>query len=341
MPFDDDTKRFARIWTFADQFASGEEALRADFDTALEDIKDGLNDAVIYLEGAIDAIAAENFYLGAKEDFPVENNEGGDLVDGNLILLDGLFYLWTADTWASVGGNHGLTETGLALLAAASESNARGILGLGSTAMLDFDPTGIDGNLTFLDGVQANFGTGSDLIVKHSGTSGFISNGTGTLFVDSTTVTFRDPADALSTSFGIASDTVAGTVLATEAEAEAGTADDKLMTPLAVRQAIDDRLNISGAAAAGATRSWVSINGASGAIRGSLNVASVVREAVGTYLITFTVGPGNNNYCVTTAKLNAGTVEVQSLGIGGVRVISRNAAGALEDTANVFVSCFW
>jgi hypothetical protein len=237
MPFDDDTQTFTRIWTFANQFAAGEEADRADFDVALDDLADGLTDAVEYLLGEIAGISEENLYLGEYDEFPETQDGGAPLVDGNLILLDGLFYLWIDSAWASVGGNHGATETGLALFTAASIEAVREMLGLGSTALLSFNPSQIDGNMTFLDNVQAGFGTDADLTIKHNGTSGFIANGTGTLFIDSTSVAVRDPDDSLSTSFGISADEVSGSVLASTLEAEAGVANNKLMTPLSTRAA--------------------------------------------------------------------------------------------------------
>jgi hypothetical protein len=54
MPFDDDTKRFSRVWAFADQFDAGEEAMRANFDVALADLATGLNDSIAYLEDLVD-----------------------------------------------------------------------------------------------------------------------------------------------------------------------------------------------------------------------------------------------------------------------------------------------
>lgn len=54
MPFNSETKTFSRVWRFVDQFRAGDDANRADFDTALGDIADGLQQAIDYLEEKID-----------------------------------------------------------------------------------------------------------------------------------------------------------------------------------------------------------------------------------------------------------------------------------------------
>ena len=58
--------------------------------------------------------------------------------------------------------------------------------GIDSTSFLRSDAADIktSGNLTFNDSISANFGTSSDLQVYHNGNASYISNYTGTLFID-------------------------------------------------------------------------------------------------------------------------------------------------------------
>ncbi|MGM7313898.1 hypothetical protein ACOI3P_30075, partial [Acinetobacter baumannii] len=57
--------------------------------------------------------------------------------------------------------------------------------------------------------------------------------------------------------------------------------------------------NASGGAPMFACRAWVNFNGATGEIRGSGNIASVVAEAGGVYAITFTTPMSDANYTIS------------------------------------------
>lgn len=83
-------------------------------------------------------------------------------------------------------------------------------------------------------------------------------------------------------------------VIASQAEAEAGTNTTKLMTPQRTKQA----MRASGNAPMFACRAWVTFNGATGAILASGNVASVTRHGTGDYTITFTTAMPDANYAV-------------------------------------------
>lgn len=83
---------------------------------------------------------------------------------------------------------------------------------------------------------------------------------------------------------------------ASQAEAEAGTDNTKLMTPLRADQAILAQLNVTGSAPTFACRAWVNFSGSNGAISASGNVTSVTKNSTGTYTINFTTAMPDANY---------------------------------------------
>jgi hypothetical protein len=94
-------------------------------------------------------------------------------------------------------------------------------------------------------------------------------------------------------------------ILASQAEAAAGTDANKLMTPLTVAQGIGlansapvkAALNASGSAPIYACRAWVNFKGTGTvAIRGSGNVTSITDNAEGTYTVNFTTAMQDANY---------------------------------------------
>lgn len=88
--------------------------------------------------------------------------------------------------------------------------------------------------------------------------------------------------------------------LATQAEAEAGTDDTVVMTPLKTAQAIPAKLNASGSAPVYACRAWVNFNGTGTvAIRASGNVSSITDNGTGDYTVNFATAMPDANYAVT------------------------------------------
>jgi len=87
--------------------------------------------------------------------------------------------------------------------------------------------------------------------------------------------------------------------LASQAEAEAGTDNTKVMTPLRLRNA----LNATGSAPVYACRAWVNFNGTGTvAIRASGNVTSITDNGTGDFTVNFTTAMPDADYAV------AGTV---------------------------------
>jgi hypothetical protein len=96
--------------------------------------------------------------------------------------------------------------------------------------------------------------------------------------------------------------------LASQAQAEAGTDNTTVMTPLRTAQAIVSNFNASGSAPLYACRAWVNFNGLSGAvIRASGNVASVSRTSTGNYVVTFTTAMQDANYVVVANAVTSAT----------------------------------
>jgi hypothetical protein len=91
---------------------------------------------------------------------------------------------------------------------------------------------------------------------------------------------------------------VSGDSLATQAEAEAGTNNDQLMTPLRTEQAITALSTI---------RAWVNFNGTGTvAIRASFNVSSITDSGVGDYTVNFTTALTDADYAVVGTCSDSG-----------------------------------
>lgn len=90
----------------------------------------------------------------------------------------------------------------------------------------------------------------------------------------------------------------------TQSEAEEGTNNTSAITPLRLRQAVLSFFNVSGSAPVYSCRSWGAFNGNSGSVArlGGGNFASVSRERVGEYVITFAVPMSDSNYAIVPAS---------------------------------------
>lgn len=90
--------------------------------------------------------------------------------------------------------------------------------------------------------------------------------------------------------------------LSSQAQAEAGTDNTTLMTPLRLRNA----LNATGTAPTYACRAWVNFNGTGTvAIRASGNVTSITDNGVGNFRVNFTTSMPDADYCAVVTQGSA------------------------------------
>ena len=122
---------------------------------------------------------------------------------------------------------------------------------------------------------------------------------------------------------------------ASQAEAEAGTNNTKLMTPLRTKQA-------------SAVKAWVNFNGLTMTINGSLNVSSLTDLGAGYYRINFTTNMSSTNYATVisvagidvnrTGSIKSGSNTGPALDktVTGFRVITGvGSGGAMQDCEDV------
>lgn len=138
------------------------------------------------------------------------------------------------------------------------------------------------------------------------------------------------------------------TLLASGAEAVAGTDASKLLTPSTLRSG----LNSSGAAPVFAARAWVNFDASSGTpvIRGSGNVSGVTRNGPGDYTITFSSPMPDANYTITATTSResynlavAYLANTQTFSTTAVQVFTVGVSGTNNtpmDPSRVMVSIF-
>jgi hypothetical protein len=195
---------------------------------------------------------------------------------------------------------------------------------------------------TALDVVgQASFGDGTALLPSITNTG---DTNTGIFFPAADTIAFSEGgAEAMridnagNVGIGTTSPTntltvngtVGGTIIATQAEAEAGTSSTKLMTPQRVKQAIDALATVN-----------ATIN-ANGTIARADGIASVSRTAAGSYTHTFTTARADANYALVgspkTATAVPRTMTFNNVTTSGFSVLIRDGSNVGTDTDHSIV----
>jgi hypothetical protein len=214
-----------------------------------------------------------------------------------------------------------------------------------TTAELNFVDGVTSAIQTQLDGKQALDATLTALSGLDTIAGGVFQTGTDTF----TKRTLAGTANQITVTNG---DGVAGAptiaaVVASQAEAEAGTDSTKLMTPLRLRNA----LNATGSAPVYACRAWVNFNGAGTvAIRASGNVSSITDNGTGRYTVNFTTALEDTNYATTGCARRDGTVfedilvcidnTTQVYSTTQVRVIMQDGEGSAIDGSIVCIAVF-
>jgi hypothetical protein len=130
--------------------------------------------------------------------------------------------------------------------------------------------------------------------------------------------------------------------IASQAEAEAGTDNAHVMTPLRVRNA----LNATGSAPTYACRAWVNFNGTGTvAIRASGNVSSITDNGTGSYAVNFTTAMPDANLSVqaTSTVGFGGTAQIarcDGISTTGCNLATVTTGATGGDSAAVFVAIF-
>ena len=154
-----------------------------------------------------------------------------------------------------------------------------------------------------------------------------------------------DTARDVTGQVSVATETTAGKAkIATTAIAQAGTNNTDIITAKKLR----DALNATGTAPVYACRAWLNMNGQGGVtIRESANIASVVREQAGVYLVKTSVAMPTVNFAVlvggsfSSAVINSGTngnINVVNVSENSFRVFYSD--GGWNDLYNLTLGVF-
>ena len=304
-------------------------------------------------QDAADAVGLDQFSVTATA---AELNilDGATLSTAELNILDGV-----TSTAAELNILDGVTSTAaeLNILDGATLSTAElnildgATLSTAELNILDGVPATLTATeLGYVDGVtsaiqtQLNAKQASDADL--TAIAGLSSNGmiarTGAGTAAARTVT-AGTGIAVTNGDGVSGNPTVAADLASQAEAEAGTDNTKVMTPLRLRNA----LNASGSAPVYACRAWVNFNGTGTvAIRASGNVSSITDNGVGDYTVNFTTAMQDTNYAVNGSADYSGSATnpvfaYNTVSSGAVRLQTKNSTtGNAVDNPAVSVTIF-
>ena len=210
-----------------------------------------------------------------------------------------------------------------------------------------------DGTIWMVGEVTAYNVTSGELIidVKAISGSGTYSGWTTTLAFDAplaNLLTYDNTESELTaTNVQAAIDEVQGNVptIASTAEAEAGTNNTNIITPLRMREGF----NASGSAPVYACRAWVNFDGTGTvAIRASGNVSSVTKNGTGSFAVNLATAMPDTNYSISCASggSGAGNREGCSVVFGATATTTtfsvnpHTSSVALLDSDTVFAQVF-
>ena len=139
---------------------------------------------------------------------------------------------------------------------------------------------------------------------------------------------------------------------ATQAEAQAATDNQTIMTPLRTAEAVGvansamvkSAINATGSAPIYAARAWVNFLGSNGSIRTDRNVTSVTRLGTGSYRVNFTTAMPSTNYSVTGALAASGSftesIDLGTLATTSASFTTRAYDGGLGDCSVGCIAVF-
>lgn len=183
MPFSSITNAITRAWAFVDRFASGQAALRADLDEAMDDTVASINAALSYFDGRIDALeTADRWYLGVHlSDELARAAAGGAPTPGHFYIRNPEMSLRVYDNgvFRPVTNIGDLSPYMASFLAAQDDQEAAAILGLGTAAFESAEAYArLSGSATFTGNVSLEGGTSipggitGDVVVTKLATGG-------------------------------------------------------------------------------------------------------------------------------------------------------------------------
>ena len=199
---------------------------------------------------------------------------------------------------------------------------------------------------TEVDALIATGGSGNIVGIENGGTGADTAeDARNNLDVYSQTEVDTAIASAIPPAIPNATETTAGKAkIATTAIAQAGTNDADFLTAKKLR----DALNASGDAPVFACRAWLNMNGQGGVtIRASANIASVVREQIGVYLVktsvampvvNFAVLVGGSYSSVVSGNATNGNINVINVSENSFRVFYTD--GSASDLYNLTLGVF-
>lgn len=145
MPFNGTSHLVEALWAFVDQYQPGDDALRSGFDQFFADLISAINAQATYTQGLIGA-AADPRFLGRVATVPTTRDDTTALQAGDWYVSSAVpagrvnvQYVYTGSSFAAMNDFASVGVTGIALVAAASQSAARGALGLGTAATQNAD----------------------------------------------------------------------------------------------------------------------------------------------------------------------------------------------------------
>lgn len=203
-----------------------------------------------------------------------------------------------------------------------------------------------------VDALVATGGQGSIVGVSGGGTGATTAAGART---NLDVMSSSEVTAAINTAIPQATKTALGVVgLATQAETNAGTDDERAVTPATLKSTFPiqtkSALNASGNAPIYACRAWVNFNGTGTvSIRSSGNVSSITDNGVADYSINFINAMPDSNYSVvgncgdstygadgTAVNTNHGAVPTTT----SCRILLKNVGGSMVDKNYVSIAVF-